>query len=264
VLPSVTTDWLIAGTGDFNADGSPDLLWENESSGGRVIWFMESLSYANAYAVLPSVAVNWEIVDAADFNSDGHDDILWQNLSDGSRAIWFMNKWTYTGVFALLPQVTPSWRMVGVADFSGDRRADILWRHRDSGENVIWVMNGASWGGAYSVLPSVSTDWLISSAGERWPSRRSMAERSERRPSGLVDGGHSVLRVLRVPGAGVHNMGPAGCARGTLAGASVFCYAPAVDAVPIRSWRSVGHVAPAVGFPTAGLPCLAGARLTPS
>ena len=41
---TVTTDWAVAGTGDFNNDGFADILWYNASSGQAVIWFMNGAS----------------------------------------------------------------------------------------------------------------------------------------------------------------------------------------------------------------------------
>ena len=39
-LGTVPTLWNTVGSGDFNADGNPDILWENSSTGQHVIWLM--------------------------------------------------------------------------------------------------------------------------------------------------------------------------------------------------------------------------------
>ena len=31
-------EWIIAGVGDFNGDGKPDILWRNTSSGENYVW----------------------------------------------------------------------------------------------------------------------------------------------------------------------------------------------------------------------------------
>jgi hypothetical protein len=52
--------WQIAGTGDFNNDGSADLLWQNTATGQRAIWLMNGTAHA-AEAFLPTVPVEWQI-----------------------------------------------------------------------------------------------------------------------------------------------------------------------------------------------------------
>ena len=32
--------WRVAGTGDFNSDGSPDLLWQSDSMESVIIWYL--------------------------------------------------------------------------------------------------------------------------------------------------------------------------------------------------------------------------------
>src|SRR5205814_1435868 len=81
---------------DFNGDGQPDILWQNSSTGERIIWFMNDATYA-VHANLPTIPTVWSIASSGDFNGDGQPDILWQNSSTGERVIWFMNGATYAG-----------------------------------------------------------------------------------------------------------------------------------------------------------------------
>jgi hypothetical protein len=36
--------WRVAGVGDFNGDGHPDLFWQNMVSGDLAVWFMNGLN----------------------------------------------------------------------------------------------------------------------------------------------------------------------------------------------------------------------------
>ena len=49
-----------ANRSDFNGDGQADILWQNSSTGERVIWFMNGTTYAGQ-ANLPTVPTVWSI-----------------------------------------------------------------------------------------------------------------------------------------------------------------------------------------------------------
>jgi hypothetical protein len=57
--------WAIQAVADFNADGKPDLLYRNTSTGQMAMWFMDGVTRASAVTTTPS-ALNtmWEIVGA--------------------------------------------------------------------------------------------------------------------------------------------------------------------------------------------------------
>jgi len=35
--------WQIVGTGDFNVDGHPDILWRRSSDGKHLVWYMDGV-----------------------------------------------------------------------------------------------------------------------------------------------------------------------------------------------------------------------------
>src|SRR6266536_2159509 len=75
---------------DFNGDGKSDILWQNNSTGERVIWLMNGTSLISSVSFATVVRAGG-IVGAADFNGDGQTDILWQSRVTGQRIIWLMN-----------------------------------------------------------------------------------------------------------------------------------------------------------------------------
>jgi hypothetical protein len=59
----VGTGWKIAALGDANLDGSADILWRDEASGGLVLWTMDGLNQTGgAYLSIPVADPNWKIM----------------------------------------------------------------------------------------------------------------------------------------------------------------------------------------------------------
>jgi hypothetical protein len=71
---------------DFNGDGKADILWQNSSTGERLIWLMNGTTYTSTVN-LGFVATSLSITGSSDFNGDGKSDILLQNSSTGERLI---------------------------------------------------------------------------------------------------------------------------------------------------------------------------------
>jgi hypothetical protein len=148
---------------DFNADASPDIVWQNNSTGQRTIWYMNNTS-AFAERVLPTVSTPWQIATTGDFNSDGQVDIVWQNTATGQRTVWFMNGATWIGEQPL-PTVATTWNIAGANDFNGDGQMDILWQNTATGQRSIWFMSGTTWIGERA-LPTVAPTWEIVGTGD--------------------------------------------------------------------------------------------------
>ena len=62
IVANVPLDWDIVGTGDFNHDGSGDILWRNSITGQEVIWHMNGTSISG-FGWLPEVGdLNWKVM----------------------------------------------------------------------------------------------------------------------------------------------------------------------------------------------------------
>ena len=87
---TVTTDWQIVGTGDFNGDGISDILWRNANSGQLSDWLGTSNGsfVSNSANLSSTVSTDWKIVGTGDFNGDGITDILWRNNISGQISDW--------------------------------------------------------------------------------------------------------------------------------------------------------------------------------
>jgi hypothetical protein len=162
-LGTLSTQWNIVASADFNGDGKVDIVWENSSTGQCVVWFMNETAHVGS-TTLPTVPSSWEIATAADFDGNGKADLLLQNMTTGQRVIWFMNGTTHTSSWNL-GVVGTMWKIVGGGDFNGNGKADILWQNNITGQRVIWFMNGGNQTGGWE-LGTVATTWNIVGTGD--------------------------------------------------------------------------------------------------
>jgi hypothetical protein len=162
-LGTVSTQWNIVASADFNIDGNVDIVWQNSANGQSVVWFMRETAQVGG-AILPTVPASWQIATAADFNANGKADLLLQNMATGHRVIWFMNGTTRTSSWSL-GVVPATWKITGSADFNADGETDILWQNNTTGQRVIWLMNGTTLI-RIANLGSVSAVWNMVGTGD--------------------------------------------------------------------------------------------------
>ncbi len=135
--------WRVVGTGDFNNDGKPDLIFQHED-GSLAAWLMNGTKLVLAELLNPSTTgdAKWHVVAVGDLSGDGKPDLIFQH-EDGTLAVWIMN-----GINVLSNQLlNPSnpgdinWRVVGSGQFNPDSKLDLVFQHTD-GSLAVWYMNG--------------------------------------------------------------------------------------------------------------------------
>jgi hypothetical protein len=141
VLCRMTTpNWSIKAQGDFNGDGTTDLIWKN-TDGRMAIWLMQGASRIRG-GLLPNQSNSaLQVIGTGDFNGDGKADLLWGNSSTRAMKIWQMNAENPPVVLDVNQLKTSGWTLQGIADFTADGKADILWRNTE-GALILWQMNG--------------------------------------------------------------------------------------------------------------------------
>ncbi len=92
---AVPLTWTIAGIGDFDGNGSTDILWR-DTSGNIAVWLLNGTKIMST-SVIGSVPANWSVAAIGDYNGDDKSDILWTD-SAGNVGAWLMNGATILSV----------------------------------------------------------------------------------------------------------------------------------------------------------------------
>src|SRR5262245_57709675 len=105
--------WTAIASGDFNGDGTTDVLWQN-ADGLVAEWFMGNgtLQGTKTLQTMPG----WTVA-SGDFNGDGTSDLMWWT-PQGSVAVyaadWLMSK----GTIALTQPVHGATRIIASGDYN--------------------------------------------------------------------------------------------------------------------------------------------------
>ncbi len=175
-LTSPGASWYVHATGDFNRDGSIDLVWRNYSTGDNFIWYMtgaDGATYVSSSALF-NAGPSWRLSGAGDFDQDGTPDLVWLDGSwaggSGMFAIWKMGGADGSSFVSGqgFQQGLVGWIIDGVADVDNDGDPDIQWHNYQSGHRVNWIMNGFAIQSNSTIFTDAPTplDWVAHATGQ--------------------------------------------------------------------------------------------------
>ena len=136
-----SSGWTVLGTGDFNGDGTSDVLFENTQSGLVADWSVNN-NTSGAFKTVAGAAAGWSFDGIGDFNGDGTSDILWQNGSN--LVIWQVSNGTEQTSINVTATAPTGYVFKGVSDYLGIGLSDILWQNPTNGQTLIWNMVGGT------------------------------------------------------------------------------------------------------------------------
>ncbi|MBK7972906.1 MAG: VCBS repeat-containing protein [Deltaproteobacteria bacterium] len=143
--------------GDFDGDGHPDLVWEDQRDGSLSVWLMNGAQRLAQRPLDPShtPGASWHVVGSGDFNGDAKADLLLQNSSTGAMKVWFMNAMHKFGEADVTPSsiADPKQVVVAVADMNGDGRPDVVRQVPGKMPMNVVFLKGASVLGQTSINP---------------------------------------------------------------------------------------------------------------
>src|SRR3954469_24450600 len=143
--------WLPAGNGDFNADGTTDLVWFNSATNNIDIWKLANGHWAGSSNV-GSHPAGYEPVGFGDYNHDATSDVLWFNPTTRDVDLWKISNGQWAGSVDI--GTHPAGYQPALAgDFNGDGTSDVAWYNSTTGEIDIWKISKAEWAGRVGVAP---------------------------------------------------------------------------------------------------------------
>lgn len=146
--------------GDFNGDGSADILFQDAALNSLTVWLMQGTTRLMEVQTLlsgppstnPMQIPRWRAVGAADLDRDGHTDLLWQRPDGGRVVAWLMNGLELRSQVSITGN---SWgRLAATGDFDGDGQADIVWQDPQSDRTVVSLMNGTQIASSATTQPA--------------------------------------------------------------------------------------------------------------
>ncbi len=142
----VQSGWTVIGAGDFNADGTTDVLLEN-GAGQVWDWMMSNDAYVGAHN-LGNVA-GWSLIGSGDFNGDRTTDLLWRNNASHDVVEWLMANGLVHSTVNL--GAVSGANVVATGDYFATGTSDIVWQNTSTGATTLWAMQNGQHMSAYDV-----------------------------------------------------------------------------------------------------------------
>jgi hypothetical protein len=127
-------------TGDFNGDGTMDILWSDASGRGKAISLMQGTRMLSQQTI--NAPMNYRAVATGDFDGDGFEDIVWHNPAASDVLVWFMKGGALREEANIMMRGMdiesrgPAYFAgVGAANYG---HASLIWRDSSSGEVFAW------------------------------------------------------------------------------------------------------------------------------
>lgn len=154
------TAWNAGGVGDFNNDGSVDVVFRH-TNGMVGVWLMNGTT-EDTWQPLGNHGTAWNVKGVGDFNNDGFVDVIYRN-DNGMVGVWLMNG-TTEDTWQPLGNHGTAWDVKGAGDFNNDGSVDVIYRH-NNGMVGLWLMNGTT-ENTWHAIQNHGTAWDVASVGD--------------------------------------------------------------------------------------------------
>ena len=130
----------IATRGDFDGDGTADILWQHRATRALTLWLVASDGSVDAVG-LPTPDPGLRLLASGDLDADARSDLIFQDATNAEVHPWLVDGATVSPE-APIPGPPPPWRFLGIGDVDADRRSDLVWWNPSLWAVGIWQMNG--------------------------------------------------------------------------------------------------------------------------
>jgi hypothetical protein len=141
--------WTVVGTGDFDGNGVPDLVYQNDSTHQVVVHYFGGAGGAvyQGWAWLDAAGEpGWTVAAVADVNGDGIPDLIWQNTTTTQVVVHYYGGTggaVYQGWAWMDTVGAAGWTVVAAADFNGNGTPDLIWQNTANTQVVVHYYGGA-------------------------------------------------------------------------------------------------------------------------
>src|SRR5262249_47370722 len=127
--------------GDFNGDGSSDLLFLQQNGTLQVVNIAGNQTAGTAFP--GPVGPEWHLAGVQDFDHGGADELLYRRADGALQINQFIDNQATT-VAHMIGQVGNEWNLAGFGDFNDDGTTDLLWqRTTDQMLMILDMQNNA-------------------------------------------------------------------------------------------------------------------------
>lgn len=157
------------GTGDFDGNGTTDILYQDNATSGTEMWLMSNVTpgvYTQRSVYGSSPGADWLLRGIGDLDNDGDADILWQRSTTaasnpGAVACWLIDTSIPSPAAPYVPTAIyssgiPGWQIYGLCDWDADGDDDVIWKRDSIGNMATWELTGLS-GGVLTYTPALIT-----------------------------------------------------------------------------------------------------------
>jgi hypothetical protein len=143
-------------TGDFNGDGTDDLVMSDSTGEAMDIVLMDN-GVATSIDAVDGAAAGWSIAGVGDLNADGRDDVVFRHMQ-GSVYAWLMEGSEVVDSGSLGTADT-TWEIVGLVDVDGDGDQDLIW-HNEGGRTRVKFLDGLALL-SYELITAIDENWVV-------------------------------------------------------------------------------------------------------
>jgi uncharacterized protein YbdZ (MbtH family) len=158
-INTIPSGWSYVGTGDFNHDGTNDILLEYGATGGLADWLIQNGAMQSIVSVNQNVPAGWSAIGTGDFNGDGTTDLLLQSGATGALEDFIFQNGAFQtsmGIGSLLS----GWSVIGTGDFNGEGTTDLLLDYGATNYLAEWTMHNGTFQSSMGI-GSLPSGWSV-------------------------------------------------------------------------------------------------------